>query len=217
VLTLAHRYKIPLAGGDLTRSPESALADIVVIGSVPRGQALLRSAARPGDLLYVTGKLGGAAAELAAVAKRKAAARLTKKSSAQHPHFFPQPRVAAGIALRKLRSRIACLDISDSLTLDLSRLCEASSAKTSVAAEVDEASLPTAPGATLAQALTGGEDYELLFTAPPRIRIPAKLGGITVTGIGRITARKSGQPQLTLLSASGKRATLEPRGWESFT
>jgi thiamine-monophosphate kinase len=217
MLTLARRYKIPLAGGDLTRSPHSALADIVLIGSVPRGQALLRSAARAGDLLYVTGKLGGAAAELAAISKQKSAAPAPKKSSTEHPHFFPQPRVAAGIALRKLRSRIACLDISDSLTLDLSRLCEASSATTSTAAEVNKAYLPIAAGATLAQALTGGEDYELLFTAPPRTRIPAKLGGVAVTRIGRVVARKRGQPQLTLITASGRRMTLEPRGWESFT
>jgi len=217
LLALARRYKVPLAGGDLTRNPKTVLADIVLVGSVPRGQALLRSCARAGDFLYVTGSIGGAAAELAAIAKKKSGSSGAKKSSSRHPHLFPKPRIAAGIALRQLRSRIACLDISDGLSLDLARLCEASSAKLSVAAEIDEASLPIADGATLAEALTGGDDYELLFTAPPRTRIPAKLGGIAITRIGRITLRKHNQPQLTLISPSGKRITLKARGWESFT
>jgi thiamine-monophosphate kinase len=217
VLGLARQHQIPLAGGDLTRSPKAAVADIVVVGSVPRGQAMLRSTARAGDLLYVTGKLGGAAAELVRIAKAKSAGKTAKKSSAAHPHLFPQPRIAAGLALRQLGSRVACMDISDGLALDLARLCDASSAKISIAAELDEAALPIARGATLAQAMTGGEDYELLFTAPPHGGIPAKLGGVAVTRIGRITDRKRGQPQLTLVSASGKRSTLAARGWESFT
>lgn len=217
ILALARRHKIPLAGGDLTRSRSDVLADIVLVGSIPRGHALLRTSARPGDLLYVTGKLGGAAAELASISKQESANKRAKKSSAGHPHLFPQPRIAAGIALRQLRGRIACMDISDSLSLDLARLCEASSAKIPIAAELDEASLPIAGGATLAQALTGGEDYELLFTAPPRTRIPAKLGGVSATRIGRITGRKRNQPLLTLISATGKRTALEAGGWESFT
>jgi thiamine-monophosphate kinase len=217
LLALAAQYKIPLAGGDLARSPGTAkaakvLADIVLVGSVPVGTALLRSAARAGDVLYVTGSLGGAAADLVAISSRRRNTGLQQSSGAPHPQLFPEPRIAAGLALRKLGKRIACLDISDGLALDLARLCEASS----VAAEVDASALPIAPGASLQQALTGGEDYELLFTAPGNMRIPKKLGGVAITCIGRIVPARRGQPQVTLLQQDGQRSTLEAAGWEYF-
>jgi thiamine-monophosphate kinase len=214
LLALARQYNVPLAGGDLTSSPTDVFADIVLIGSVPRDRALLRSSARPGDLLYVTGQLGGAAAELAAISrKRKPASGARKISAGPHPHLFPQPCIAAGLALAEPLTRIACIDISDGLAIDLSRLCESSN----VIAEIDAASLPIARGATRQQAMSGGEDYELLFTAPPRTKIPAQLGGVPIARIGRIAACKEGQPQLTLISARGKRTPLQPLGWQSFT
>jgi thiamine-monophosphate kinase len=85
-----------------------------------------------------------------------------------------------------------------------------------VAAEVDAAALPIYPGATLAQALDGGEDYELLFTAPATARLPRKLAGVPVTKIGCIVASRPGQPAITLLTPLG-RQPLEPRGWEHFS
>jgi thiamine-monophosphate kinase len=166
VLALANQFRIPLAGGDLARSPSShALADIVLTGCVPRGQALLRSTARAGDVLYVTGHLGGSAAELkslqlASLSKSSRASRskLARPipNSGLHPHLYPQPRVAAGIALRRLVARsprshiscpqVSCIDISDSLALDLSRLLEASSTPRSpLAAELDLPSPPPQP------------------------------------------------------------------------
>jgi len=217
LLALARDHGIPLAGGDLAESPgrarqAKALADIVLVGSVPAGRALLRSSARPGDAVYVTGTLGGAAAELAAVPQRQKSPQHPALGSGPRPHFFPQPRVAAGVALRKLGARIACLDISDGLALDLSRMCEASG----VAAEIEAAQLPIAPGSTLQQALTGGEDYEPLFTAPAKLRMPKKLGGVGVTRIGGIKKAKRNQPQLVLLQQDGQREPLAAGGWEYF-
>lgn len=216
-LALADAYKTPLAGGDLAESA-IAMADIVLIGAVPRGRALLRSGARPGDLLYVTGALGGAAAGLARLAELASSAgsnppRIPKKLAALlAPHLYPQPRIRQGLWLQRRGLATAALDLSDGLSTDLAHLCEESS----VAAEVDAALLPLGLGANLAQALHGGEDYELLFTASPAARLLRSIAGIPVTQIGRITKRRAGKPAITLLTQQD-RQPLDPHGWEHFS
>jgi thiamine-monophosphate kinase len=142
LLALAGKYKITLAGGDLARF-DKVLVDVICCGRVPRGKAMLRSAAKIGDRIYVTGKLG-------------------------KPAHRPEPRIAAGLALRRL-GVAAAMDLSDGLSLDLARLCRESK----VGAELS--SIPIAPGASLDEALDRGEDYELLFTAPPELKIPTSL------------------------------------------
>ncbi len=218
LLALAEAHKVPLAGGDLAESPV-AVADIVLVGAVPRGRALLRSGAKPGDLLYVTGALGGSAAGLARLAELAGAQpglpnppRIPKKLEALlAPHLYPQPRVAQGLWLQRRGLAAAALDLSDGLSTDLAHLCEESG----VAAEVDAALLPIRPAATLAQALHGGEDYELLFTAPFAARLPRSIAGVPVTRIGRILKPSPGQPAVTLITEQG-RQPLEPHGWEHF-
>ena len=217
LLTLAAAHKAPLAGGDLAESP-IALADIVLVGAVPRGRALFRSGARPGDLLYVTGALGGAAAGLARLAKlaqtsRPNPPRIPKKLQALlAPHLYPQPRIAQGLQLQRRGLASAALDLSDGLSTDLTHICEESG----VAAEVDAALLPLHSGATLAQALHGGEDYELLFTAPASARLPRQIAGVPITQIGRIVKSRPGQPSVTLLTPQGPQP-LMPSGWEHFS
>ena len=222
-LELAHAHKTPLAGGDLGQSP-LAVADIVLVGAVPRGRALLRSGARAGDLIYVTGMLGGAAAGLArlsvlaASSKRRAGSEPSappsipkKMVEALAAHFHPQPRLAQGAWLQSKGLATSAIDLSDGLSTDLAHLCEESG----VAAEIDAASLPLAPGATLEQALHGGEDYELLFTAPAEARMPSRVAGVPVTPIGRITRKLRGRPITTIRTERGAEA-LVPRGWEHF-
>jgi thiamine-monophosphate kinase len=221
LLELAAKYRTPLAGGDLAQSPV-AVADIVLIGAVPRGRALLRSGAQVGDRIYVTGKLGGATAgftqleELAAKASGVTAAKPLRipanLKKALDPHFQPQPRVAQGLWLVKSGLATAGLDVSDGLSTDLYHLCEESG----VTAEVDAAALPVYGGATVDHALHGGEDYELLFTAHANARIPRVIAGVAVTEIGRVMRRHAGRPLVTLITAQGTRA-LEPRGWEHFS
>ena len=224
LLSLSEATGTPLAGGDLSESPIFA-ADIVLVGAVKRGRALLRSGARPGDLLYVTGKLGGAASGLRTLAEwaarqpaRKArpaptAPRIPRRlEAALAAHLWPQPRLAQGQWLAAHRAATAALDISDGLSTDLAHLCEESR----VAAEIDAASLPIYPGATLEQALHGGEDYELLFTASAAARLPAGIAGVPVTRIGRIVGRNARRPLMTLLIADGVQA-LAAHGWEHFT
>jgi thiamine-monophosphate kinase len=205
LMALAERCQVPLAGGDTAKAP-MVIADIVLLGSVPKGQALLRSGARAGDVLYVTGALGGSAAELLALEQQPAHFR--EASTAGHPHLYPEPRLTAGRKIRKLAT--AAIDVSDGLSTDLAHLCEESN----LAAEIDAASLPVDARATLEQALHGGEDYELLFAAPHKLLIPNKLGGVSVHSIGRM--KKGGKgPQVTL-NRDGVRTGLVAAGWEHF-
>lgn len=218
LLSLAEAHSVPLAGGDLAES-SVALADIVLVGAVPRGRALLRSGAKPGDLIYVTGALGGAAAGLACLedlAKGKPGRakppRIPKKLAARlAPHLYPQPRIAQGLWLQRRGVASAAIDLSDGISTDLAHVCEESG----VGAEVDATLLPVHAGATLAQALNGGEDYELLFTAPATAKLPRSIAGVPVTRIGRLTKARAGLPALTLVSEQGAQP-LEPHGWEHF-
>ena len=217
-LALAEATGTPLAGGDLAESPLFT-ADVVLVGAVARGKALLRSGARPGDLLYVSGSLGGSAAGLARLrelAEGKPAgsppripARLTAMLS---PHLAPQPRLAVGQALVRRRLASAAIDLSDGLSSDLAHICDESG----VCAEIDASYLPVHSAATLEQALNGGEDYELLFTTPAGVRVPRSIAGVPVTCIGRIVHTRTGRAQVTLKTASGAEP-LAPRGWQHFT
>jgi thiamine-monophosphate kinase len=219
---LAAAHQTPLAGGDLAESP-MVVADIILAGAARRGKALLRSGARPGDLLYVTGSLGGSAAGLARLAQLAAAQKRARShqmplripailQTMLKPHLYPEPRIAQGLWLARPSRATAAIDLSDGLSTDLAHLCEESR----VAAELNAASLPIHPAATLQQALHGGEDYELLFTAPNSARIPRSIGGVPVTKIGRILRRRAGKPMITLVTTRGPRP-LEPQGWEHFS
>jgi thiamine-monophosphate kinase len=184
---LAVRTQVTLLGGDLARSDRLA-CDIVVCGSVPRGRALRRDRARSGDAVYVSGRLGGSALGLAG-----------GPGAARRRHLRPEPRLALGRFLRERVRATAAMDLSDGLSLDLWRLCRASN----LSAAIDPP--PLFPGATLEQALHGGEDYELLFTVPPRVRVPAKFEGVPLTRIGVMRRGRPGEVQLngTLLPVMG--------------
>jgi thiamine-monophosphate kinase len=204
-MALAKRYKVPLAGGDMAKSP-TVVADIVLLGSVARGKALLRSGARAGDLIYVTGALGGSAAELSALERKPS--DFVGKNKLGHPHLYPEPRLAAGRELMRLAT--AAIDLSDGLSTDLAHLCEESG----VAAEIDADALPVDARATLAQALHGGEDYELLFTASPKTAVPSQLGGVLTHAIGRM--KKRGKWPQVEMDSGGRRTALAASGWEHF-
>jgi thiamine-monophosphate kinase len=204
-MALAKRYRVPLAGGDMAKSP-TVVADIVLLGSVARGKALLRSGARAGDLIYVTGALGGSAAELSALERKPR--DFVGKDKLRHPHLYPEPRLAAGRKLIRLAT--SAIDLSDGLSTDLAHLCEESG----LAAEIDADALPVDARATLEQALHGGEDYELLFTASPKNAVPGQLGGVSINAIGRM--KKPGKGPQVEMDSGGKRTALAASGWEHF-
>ncbi len=211
---LAERSATPLAGGDTSESPNGlVLADIVLVGSAPAGKALRRSGGQPGDALYVTGALGGAAAELAAMPLRNAKP-LPKAET--NPQFYPEPRLAVGQALLRRRLATAAIDLSDGLSTDLTHLCRASG----TGAKIDASALPLHPLATargtaeeaLELALNGGEDYELLFAAPPSVRVPARVATVPITRIGTLVRGNT----ISLVSRDGQTRALKPGGWEHF-
>jgi thiamine-monophosphate kinase len=219
LLALAGEFHTPLAGGDLAES-HIAAADIVLLGAVPRGTALLRSTARPGDAIYVTGSLGGAAAGLEILKRLAAAQKMPRAAGLKIPrkfeaalarHLYPQPRVKQGLWLAKRGVATSAIDVSDGLSTDLRHLCDESR----VAAEVDSGALPISAGATIMQALHGGEDYELLFTARPGARVPRSIAGVPITRIGQAIKQSAKRPLVALTSPEG-RVELEAQGWQHF-
>lgn len=206
LLSLADEFQVPLAGGDTAESPGGIQADIVVVGSVPQGTAVLRSGARPGDQIYVTGELGGAAAAIAQLAAGQS------MGPESRTHFRSRPRLAVGKWLRRKSVPSAMIDVSDGLSTDLSHICEESH----VGAQIEAGAIPRArvgkkkQEVALELALHGGEDYELLFTSSQNV--PAQVAGVRVTRIGRIT-QSSG---MRLLDAKGRATKLGARGWEHF-
>jgi thiamine-monophosphate kinase len=214
-MAAAKRYSVVLAGGDTAEAPRCPgssrhslfAADILLVGSAPAGKALRRSGASANDILYVTGELGGAAAGLRALSARG-------REYGRREHLYPEPRLKAGVRLVAKHLATAAIDLSDGLSTDLTHLCEASG----VNAIVNRAALPIARGATLDDALNGGEDYELLFTARPGTKVPARLAGVPVRAIGRMIPRRRARhgAQIELRGEDGRRAPLLPGGWEHF-
>jgi thiamine-monophosphate kinase len=166
LLRLAGRERTPLLGGDLAHS-EKTMCDIGVCGAVPEGDALRRDGARASNAIYVSGLLGGSALGLA-----------RGRGIAWKRHLRPEPRLALGRFLRSELRATAAMDLSDGLSLDLHRLCLASG----LSAEIETPAI--FPGASLEQALHGGEDYELLFTVPARTGVPLEFEGVPLTRIG---------------------------------
>jgi thiamine-monophosphate kinase len=210
LLALANRFGVVLAGGDTASSPAGVLAEIMVLGSIPKGRAIVRSNARPGDRIYVTGALGASAATLDLLYSKG-----RKLNPASCPaHFFPTPRIAVARVLRQRKIAASMIDISDGLSTDLSHICEESG----VGAHINEQAVlraaigkPAEPVA-LDFALHGGDDYELLFTARPRTRVPGNIAGVPITEIGEIIRPKG----MFLIHKDGLRSELRPRGWEHF-
>jgi thiamine-monophosphate kinase len=208
---LAEKWGVTLAGGDTGESPGGVLADIMVVGTVAKGKAVMRSGARPGDRIFVSGELGGSAA---AILRMQVQPKKKLNPRVYPRHFYPEPRLELGRILRETGLASSMIDTSDGLSTDLAHICEESG----VGAELDAELIPRgrvgkpAREVDLEVALHGGEDYELLFTVPPGKRIAAHLGGIAVTQIGRIKRSRG----ILIRNPKGIAKKLHPRGWEHF-
>ena len=179
-------------------------ADVTVVGAVGARRLLLRSGAKPGHIIFVSGQLGGSALGLERLSTRE----FPVSDAAIRRHLYPQPRLELGRFLQNTVGATAAMDLSDGLSTDLERLVKASG----VGAEIEESAVPRFRGASAAQALHGGEDYELLFTVPAKKKVPRSFRHIRLTQVGRIRS----EPGVVLLSRGGPRA-LSPEGFTHFT
>ena len=212
----ASEFSCPLAGGDTTRR-EEVLISITAIGEVHARQAVRRSGARPGDAIFVSGRLGEA--ELGLKLLLAAKGRPQRNDPALKKHLYPEPRIALGQWLASNRLASAMMDLSDGLSSDLPRLCSASKVGVRIeAARIPAVRVPSesklAALDPLRLALDGGDEYELLFTVSPRqvLRIPRVFNGIPLNRIGHITAGR----KLTLVRPDGREEILVARGWDPF-
>ncbi len=212
----ARRFGLVLIGGDTTKYPKVVIS-LMVIGVVDPGRAILRSGARPGDLICVSGSLGEAELGLRLIRRRLDGKKQWKKLSKKH--FYPEPRLELGQWLVKHKLASAMIDTSDGLSTDLGHVCKASGVGARVWAE--KIPLVNVPEELkqigldpLSLALHGGEDYELLFTVPKRLarRLPKSVAGVPISIIGEITRGKG----ITLIDLRGRAMPLPPGGWDPF-
>lgn len=240
-LELADRYGVTLAGGDVSAARQIVI-DSILVGEVTTGRAVLRSTARPGDQIFVTGGLGGAAAGLRLIelGARVRSPSLSEGNGSQQAadgrpledsdddsiqaillrQLSPQPRVGWGVVLGEDHLATSMIDISDGLSSDLHHLC----AESSVGATIDAASLPLDENVVrlcgrraldpLALALHGGEDFELLFTVAPEnvTRLPKFVDGIPISHIGEVTSQTD-----IRIREQTREWDLQPQGFRHFS
>jgi thiamine-monophosphate kinase len=213
------RFAIALAGGDVVATPGPLTVAITALGEVEPGLALRRSGATPGEAVFVSGSIGDAALGLRALQGGLAAVPDSAREALVARHRLPEPRVALGQRLAGVAS--AAIDVSDGLVADLGHVCEASG----VGAELRAPAVPlseaarlavAAEPALLARVLTGGDDYELLFTVRPSARAAlaaaAREAGVAVSEIGVVTRGEG----VHVLDADGAPIALASGGYEHF-
>ncbi len=228
----ARSMKIVLAGGDTTKTDLVSI-NITVVGEIARGEAIPRSNASPGDIIYVSGRLGRAQLGLELLLHGNIKAKAFPGRGTGHagraprgvlkPHLYPEIQLALGTWLAKRGLASAMIDLSDGFSTDLARLCSASK----VGAQIQSGAIPLValPAAwskhrgrpkfdPLQMALHGGEDYELLFTVSPRNvkNLRAAPGFRQLMPIGEVTRGKS----IVLIGPQGTKKPLNPQGWDPF-
>lgn len=213
---VSRRFGCALAGGDTTQRKQ-ILVNITVVGETQAGQAVLRTGARPGDIIYISGHLGEA--ELGLQILRRSGRLAIPKDPLLRKHLYPEPRLPLGQWLAKKALASAMMDLSDGLSSDLRRLCAASG----VGALLEGEGIPGIRSSDIGKklgldplelALHGGEDYELLFTVPPRKSrsLPSAFQGVKLTPIGRITRKE----KLVVCDGNARERPLEAGGWDPF-
>ncbi len=218
-MDLLKKHKVLLVGGDTCSSKRDFVITVTLLGETPKRQVLTRSGARPGDLIFVTGTLGDSAAGLEmlsnGIRERGAARRI--QSKLVEKHLRPEPRVQWGRKLAMSGLVSSMIDVSDGLSSDLGHICEESG----VGAELYSDRLPLSESLRRAKGLnrppeeyacSGGEDYELLFTAPTEHENRIIRLGVEATVIGAITGSK----RVRIRFPSGEKRPFEPLGYDHF-
>jgi thiamine-monophosphate kinase len=213
------KFGAVLAGGDTCRSRAGLVISVSVLGETEQKRIITRSGARPGDRIFVTGTLGDSAAGLELVRSAECGVRSKKPDCRRliEKHLKPFPRVAEGRKLAKSGTASAMIDVSDGLSSDLGHICEQSR----VGAEIIAANIPlstsvmslkTLERPALAYALSGGEDYELLFTVSPDKLRKFRSLRLDASEIGVITRGRAA----AIIGGDGRKAPLRPSGYDHF-
>lgn len=205
-LSAATHARASLIGGNLSRSPGPLVVDVTAMGVVRPRRVLRRSGARPGDRLFVTGALGASAAGLASLSAGR-----DDVPDCVAAHLRPQPRLRTGVIVARTRAASACMDLSDGLADAVRQICDASAC----GAEIAGGAIPRHPRATEAQALTGGEDYELLFAVPNR-RVRQFQAAVRQAGEAPITEIGTCTKTLDIVLIDGATKTSLPEGFQHF-
>ena len=197
LLALAKDVRIALVGGNIARSPGPLVVDLTAIGSVKPRRVLTRAGARPGDEVYVSGRLGASAAGLASLRASRLDPKSERRSECEARHLRPEPRLRLGSLLGRTRAARACIDLSDGLADGVRQIARASG----VGMLIEADDIPIDPGArawydrhggsAFEAALSGGEDYELLFAVSPKKRrllasVERMLPDLPITRVGRV-------------------------------
>ncbi len=216
----ASELGITAVGGDTTKS-RTVFVSITVLGEIVPGRALTRSGARPGDIVYVSGKLGRAQLGLELVLRGHTRGR--HLCALVQPQLYPKIQIELGSWLARQRIASSAMDLSDGLSTDLARLCAASQVGAKIyASKVPRVAIPSTAVRKLGKrkvdplqlALHGGEDYELLFTIPSHQtkKLRRAPGASALTAIGEITRNR----ELILVANDGRENALKPQGWDPF-
>ena len=222
-LELAAVHRAPLVGGNLTRSPGPVMISVVAMGDARRRRLMTRGGARPGDVLFVTGHVGGAAAGLSMLESSASRASLGPDEAGCIVRYSrPEPRLRCGTIVGRSRAATACIDLSDGLAEGARQLAEASGTGVELAASA----IPVHPGAaawaarfhqdSVGTAVAGGEDYELLFAVRPRqqrrfLSAVRHEKSLVVTRVGQLTKDRG-----AWIDRDGNRTPLD-RGFSHFT
>ena len=216
-------YGVHLVGGDMSSTPGPATIAIMAIGEAPAGRIIRRAGARAGDIVYLSGTIGDAALGLAVLQGRSVAADAAGAAFLVDRYRLPRPRVALGPRLMGLAN--AAIDVSDGLVADLHHICEV--ARFDAVIEAPRVPLSDAARAMLvaqprllATILTGGDDYEILFTAPSAATADiAALScalDLPITAVGRLAKPAGDAPRVTVLDGAGQAIALGAEGWTHF-
>ena len=221
LLALGAAHHVTVIGGNVTRTPGPLTIDVTAVGCIRPRRVMTRDGARPGDDVYVTGALGGAAIGLQVASRQAESGESTEWSVARERYLRPQPRVRAGTILGRTRAASSCMDLSDGLADGVRQVAEASG----VGITLDAAALPldegvrewhaTEGGDPIETALIGGDDYELLFTVRPAHRgrfrgARRHFSSLPVTRIGVVTKERA----TVVRDDAGSRPL--PEGYEHF-
>jgi thiamine-monophosphate kinase len=209
---LATDYDVDLVGGDVSRTPDQLVIDSIVGGSVPLGEAVLRSGAKPGDEIYVTGPLGGAASGLQLL---QGGARIERENddvirSLLLRQLRPDTHLDVAGFIRTKCMATSMIDISDGLSSDLKHIIDASGVGARISAEAIPLHKANTSSVALENALHGGEDFELLFTVDPK-----KISADKLTNFRRIGEVTANQGTIELI-IDGETQVLESKGYRHF-